>query len=177
MPRLRRPKDMTSDAAVLGYVDVAAVDSEIEIERIYERRAVQLWSYGRRMGMDASMAEQLVQEAFARLLVVTRSSRMPQNPDAWLFRVVHNLAIDEHRRARPSPVRLIQPEEQTDDRLALWQEVDRLPEKQRAAVYLRYRADLDFAGVAFVLGITESGARANVFRALARLREWMTDDE
>ena len=168
---------MTSEAAVLGYVDVAAVDSEIVIERIYERRAVQLWSYARRMGMDASMAEQLVQEAFARLLVVTRSSRMPQNPDAWLFRVVHNLAIDEHRRARPSPVRLIQPEEQTDDRLALWQEVDRLPEKQRAAVYLRYRADLDFAGVAFVLGITESGARANVFRALARLREWMTDDE
>jgi DNA-directed RNA polymerase specialized sigma24 family protein len=61
--------------------------------------------------------------------------------------------------------------------LALWQEVDRLPEKQRAAVYLRYRADLDFAGVAFVLGITESGARANVFRALARLRERMIDDE
>jgi len=177
MPRLRRPRTMASEAAAMGYVGVTAGETERAIEMIYERRAVHLWSYARRMGMDSSMAEQLVQEAFARLLLASRGPRSPENADAWLFRVVHNLAMDEHRRSRPSPVRLIQPEDRTDERLALWQEVDRLPEKQRAAVYLRYRADLDFAGVAFVLGITESGARANVFRALARLRERMTDRE
>jgi len=126
---------------------MAERDIEAAIELAYDRRASQLWSYARRLGVDGSIAEQLVQEAFARLLQVARRGSTPENVDAWLFRVVHNLAIDEHRRARPSPVRLITVEEPTDDRLALWQEVDKLPEKQRAAIYLRYRADLDFAGV------------------------------
>ena len=175
MPRLPRLRVVTGQAATLPFSTVAERDVETAVELAYDRRATQLWSYARRLGVDGSTAEQLVQEAFARLLQVARRRSTPENVDAWLFRVVHNLAIDEHRRSRPSPIRLITGDEQTDERLALWEEVDRLPEKQRAAIYLRYRADLDFAGVAFVLGITESGARANVFRALARLRERMTD--
>ena len=34
--------------------------------------------------------------------------------------------------------------------------------RQRQAVYLRYRADLDYPSIATILGISESGARANV---------------
>jgi RNA polymerase sigma factor (sigma-70 family) len=177
MPRLPRLRIVTSQAATVPFGKLAERDIESAIEFAYERRASQLWSYARRLGVDGSTAEQLVQEAFARLLQVARRGGIPDNVDAWLFRVVHNLAIDEHRRVRPSPIRVIQAEESTDDRVALWAEVDRLPEKQRAAIYLRYRADLDFAHVAFVLGITESGARANVFRALARLRERITGHE
>jgi RNA polymerase sigma-70 factor (ECF subfamily) len=177
MPRLPRLRLVIGQAATLPFGTVAERDIETAVELAYDRRATQLWSYARRLGVDGSTAEQLVQEAFARLLQVTKRGARPENIDAWLFRVVHNLAIDEHRRSRPSPVRLIRTEDETDERLALWEEVDKLPEKQRAAIYLRYRADLDFAGVAFVLGITESGARANVFRALARLRERMTEHE
>ena len=176
MPRLPRLRPVTSQAATLPFSDLAARDIENAIELAYDRRARQLWSYARRLGMQPSVAEQLVQEAFVRLLQHGRRKGLPEMVDAWLFRVVHNLAIDEHRRSRPLPVLVVETTEHNDERLALWQAVDRLPEKQRAAIYLRYRADFDFATVASILGITESGARANVFRALQRLREWMTDE-
>jgi RNA polymerase sigma factor (sigma-70 family) len=61
--------------------------------------------------------------------------------------------------------------EERMQRIAVWAAVDRLPTRQRAAIYLRYRADLDFSTIAHILGISESGARGDCFRALVSLRE------
>lgn len=146
------------------------------VEEAYRRRARQLWDYARRLGLDAGRSEEVAQEAFVRLLALRPLSR-PQAADAWLFRTVHNLAVDQHRRlARTTAseiTRLAELAPASDERLAVWEQVDRLPERQRAAIYLRYRADFEFSTIAEILGISQSGARANVFRALARLREWM----
>jgi len=46
---------------------------------------------------DAANAEDIVQEAFLRLLT---ESPLPDSPKAWLYRVVRNLAIDQIRRAK-----------------------------------------------------------------------------
>jgi RNA polymerase sigma-70 factor (ECF subfamily) len=144
-------------------------------ERCYRERATQLYGYGRRLGLDRAAAEEVVQEAFVRLL---REHVVPPEPEAWLFRVLHNLTMDRYRQAarrlRAVPVETAIAEADVEA-AAVWEEVDRLPERQRASVYLRYRADLDFATIARVLDISESGARANVFRALERLREWMVE--
>jgi RNA polymerase sigma-70 factor (ECF subfamily) len=150
---------------------------ESAVEQVYARRARQLWDYARRLGLDAGRSEEVAQEAFTRLLCLESGDR-PRDPDAWLFRVAHNLAVDAHRRSRRWQLRPVQDPADTPDlveRLAVWQAVERLPERQRAAVYLRFRADFDYATIARILDISESGARANVFRALARLREWMED--
>lgn len=147
------------------------------VERAYERRATQIWEYGRRLGLDPAQAEEVAQETFARLLGL-QASRRPTNVDAWLFRVAHNLAMDSHRRGRRivvAEIELVSQDPDNAQRLALWSQVDRLPERQRAAIYLRYRADLDFAAIATVLQISESGARANVFRGIARLRTWIEE--
>ena len=143
------------------------------IELIYERRARQLWSFGRRLGLDGETAEDVMQEAFMRLI----SHRTPavSNTDAWLFRVVHNLAVDHLRRtprtddaAMAAAAR--HPSTLVDDRIALWGLVDGLPQRQRAIIYLRYRVDLEFRVIANILGITEGGARSNCARALESLR-------
>lgn len=150
---------------------------EAAVGQVYARRARQLWDYARRLGLDAGRSEEVAQEAFARLLGLKLRDR-PQDPDAWLFRVAHNLAVDVHRGSRGGQLRPVQdPPDAPDEveRLAVWQAVERLPERQRAAVYLRFRSDFDYTTIARILGISESGARANVFRALARLREWMED--
>ena len=150
----------------------------IEALRVtYDRRGRQLWEYGRRLGLDPATAEEAMQEVFARVLRLPRGHR-PDNLDAWLFRSLHNYSMDQHRRTRLVRVTDInEPVPGADDagRLALWAEVDRLPLRQRQAVYLRYRADLDFQAIADTLGISESGARANVYRAMSQLRERMGD--
>nr|MBA2632899.1 sigma-70 family RNA polymerase sigma factor [Chloroflexota bacterium] len=136
--------------------------------------------YGHRLGLDLTQSEDVAQEAFARLLRL-RLGQRPDHPPGWLFRVVRNLAVDSHRRQRRVVVRDIGPassEASTPDaseRVWVWDAVDRLPERQREAVYLRYRAGLDYATIATILGITESGARANAFKGIEALREAMEE--
>ena len=61
------------------------------------------------------------------------------------------------------------------DRIAVWAEVARLPERQRHVLYLRYRADLSFEEIASVMGITASAARSHATQATATLRQRLGD--
>lgn len=47
---------------------------------------------------DPAAAEDLMQEAFVRLLVELRGGRTPNDPGAWLHRVGYNLAMSRGRR-------------------------------------------------------------------------------
>ena len=166
---------MTSEPRAAGLAAAAPVEAPFAVAAAYQRRAGQLWSFARRLRLDAEAAEDVMQKLFARAVALAPGS--VNELDAWLFRVVHNLAVDSHRRAaRAGAVREVAPPILggiSDDRLVLWQAVDRLPPRQRAVIYLRFRADLEFASIAAILGITDGGARANCSRALDRLREWM----
>jgi len=53
----------------------------------------------------------------------------------------------------------------------LWAQVAALPEKQRAAVALRFLADSSYAEIGTVMDTSEEAARRNVFEALKRLRK------
>lgn len=96
---------------------------------------------------------------------------------AWLFTIARNKAIDEDRRQARQPLPDGEPEawpsaesvKQLDD--PIWDEVRDLPEKQRVAVTLRFRADLTHREVSTVMGISEAAARRNVFEGLKKLRE------
>ena len=57
------------------------------------------------------------------------------------------------------------------DRVAVWAAVDRLPPRQRAVLYLRYRADLSYEQISNVMGITSNGARNDASAATASLRK------
>ena len=101
------------------------------------------------------------------------------NLRGWLFTIAHHKAVDGHRaRARrpvpaaalPEPA--VAPVEIEDPKL--WAAVRRLPEKQRAAVVLRFVADLPYARIAAITGGTEAAARQNVRAGLIRLREEWT---
>ena len=168
---------MTGEASLsVDGAEILAVTAEA-IEAAYSRRARQLWSFARRLGLDAASAEDVMQEAFLRAALQPQGSIV--DLDAWLFRVVHNLSVDHTRRHVP-PIQMAESEvpsevSSSDELLSLWQQVDLLPERQRLVIYLRFRADLDFQTIARVLGISEGGARANGARGLDSLRRWTTE--
>ncbi len=60
--------------------------------------------------------------------------------------------------------------------IAVWDAVERLPERQRLAIYLRYRADLPFEEIGAILGIAAASARSHVSRALDTLRGRLSDE-
>jgi RNA polymerase sigma factor (sigma-70 family) len=105
------------------------------------------------------------------------------NVRAWLFTIARNKATDSHRARgrRPIPVEDVPERAATGDAAAasngigidpqLWGLVRDLPPKQRAAVALRFVADLSHSEVGLALGTTEEAARRNLHEALKKLRE------
>lgn len=121
-------------------------------------------------------AEDCFQETFLAALRGYPELKEAGNLRGWILTIAHRKALDAHRSRsrRAVPVAVVpdgsgpQPPDRDDD---LWEAVRRLPTKQRAAVLLRYAADLPYREVARAAGGTEEAARRNVSDGLKTLRE------
>jgi RNA polymerase sigma-70 factor (ECF subfamily) len=84
--------------------EAAAGERAEELERLvtqlFEELGRPVLRYIRGFVRDGAVARELTQEVFVRLCVELRAGRGVTDARAWLFRVAHNLAIDEQRRLR-----------------------------------------------------------------------------
>jgi RNA polymerase sigma-70 factor (ECF subfamily) len=64
-----------------------------------------LYAFAWRLAHDGQVADDLVQETFARCLGTGRSLPAGSNLKAWLFRILRNAFIDQRRREARNPVR------------------------------------------------------------------------
>jgi RNA polymerase sigma-70 factor (ECF subfamily) len=133
-------------------------------------RTLYAFTAGRR-----GIAEEATAEAFAR--AVAHSKRI-RDPLAWIYRTAFRVAAAELKHERREP-----PEPETaraDDSPGLVRLVDALRElspNQRAAVVLRYEADLPVDEVAKRMGINAATVRVHLHRGRARLREILGAEE
>jgi RNA polymerase sigma factor (sigma-70 family) len=128
--------------------------------------------------VGASDADDALQDT---LLAALRNYPPARDGDlrAWLFTIAHRKALDLHRARARRPVAVAAvPEvattdpERADD--GLWGRVAALPDRQRAAVLLRFVGDLPHRDVAAAMGTTEQAARRALSDGVARLREELT---
>ena len=151
----------------------------------YERRGRELFGLARRLGASEEQAADVLQEVHLRLWQVLHDGTAIADVDAWTFRVAYRLVMDQHRlgkRVQALVGRLtagrVEPVTQhVDDGLSLWPLVDRLPERERVTLYLRYRADLSYEQIGGVMGITPASARTYGSRGVERLRALVGDEE
>ena len=79
--------------------------SEQDLVETYRTTIGPLYAYvSRRVGGDAGLAEDLVQDTWMRAIVDWRSKGIPAEPIAWLIRVARNTLISYVRRVRPQLV-------------------------------------------------------------------------
>ena len=122
-------------------------------------------------------ADDCFQETFIAALRAYPKLRPDSNEKAWILTIAHRKALDHFnaRKRRPLPVEELPevPHHDTDSLAddGTWSRVRELPPKQRAAVTLRYAADLTHAEVAQALGCTEEAARRSAHEGLKKLRE------
>jgi RNA polymerase sigma factor (sigma-70 family) len=105
---------------------------------------------------------------------------------AWLFRIAGRKAIDMHRaRARRALLSDDLPEQPVTDPAPgegddLFEQVRRLPDKQRSAVFLRCVLGTPYRELARALECSEPAARRSVHEGLAKLRKgahlWTTSN-
>ncbi len=119
------------------------------------------------VGSDA-VAEELVQDAF---VAVHRRWASVTNPGGYLRTSVVNACRSYQRRAALERRRRPQPAEpahlEADE---LWDALERLPAKQRAAIVLRYYQDASETDIAADLGVRPATVRSLVHRGLKKLR-------
>jgi RNA polymerase sigma-70 factor (sigma-E family) len=123
-------------------------------------------------------AQDIVQTVLERALRRWDTISNLQYPDAYVRRMVVNEFISLHRRMSrvlltdraPELPAVADHAGQISDRAALIGALHKLPNRQRAAIALRYWNGLSDAQIADQLGCSESTARGYIFRGLRRLK-------
>jgi RNA polymerase sigma-70 factor, ECF subfamily len=104
--------------------------------------------------------------------------RDPARRNQWLATIVRNEAFRQRARVRPDPTAVIESSEGVEDaqvvatveRADLRAALDRLNDRDRELLEMRYQEDLTQAEIAEKLGIPENTAKVRLHRARNRLR-------
>jgi RNA polymerase sigma-70 factor (ECF subfamily) len=161
---------------------------------LYDLHYCQILNYLYRQTLDVHVAEELTSNTFFKALRGLQAYRDQGSFRAWLYRIATNELRMYWRREkkfrilrRHSPLELvcstqcdgsaIEDDEETLVGFAqLKSALDRLPERYRTAIDLRYFEKMPYAEVAEVLGKPTGTVRSLVHRGLGRLRRLMQDN-
>jgi RNA polymerase sigma-70 factor (ECF subfamily) len=77
-----------------------AATAEAFVRVAFESYHQELYGFLRRTARDDAVAQDLLQEAFLRLMREAAAGHPPEQTRAWLYRVATNLAISRARRGR-----------------------------------------------------------------------------
>ncbi|MBB6566016.1 SigE family RNA polymerase sigma factor [Kribbella sandramycini] len=166
--------------ATMGGDEMVTYD---ELVRASEQRLLRL---GLMLSGNRHSAEDLVQTVLARAHRRWDKIRGLEHPEAYLRTMVVNEFLSWRRILKNRELPLAEPierpsEEDIGSRQALkdatWQLLTRLPRQQRAVLVLRYYEDLSDDEIATVLGVVSGTVRSNAARALASLRDHLSQED
>ena len=156
------------------------------LAELYERHAPAAGRLAYLLTGSHEQAEDLVQEAFVRVVGRFGHLRMPDAFPAYLRTTIVNLHTSGLRRRRLERAylereagRRVQTASPPDvgNRQALWAALQRLPARQRAVVVLRYYEDLSEAETAHAMRCSVAAVKSMTARAMQTLRERVGSDE
>ena len=148
---------------------------------------------------DADAADTLTQECFLRAYRHRNSFRGECSIETWLLRIAVNLVRDHSKNRRlsfwrklvgleengaslherlatsqPSAERVLLAREELD---AVWTAAGALSQQQRAVFLLRFAEEMSLADIADVLGLKVGSVKAQLSRALGKVRGALKKDE
>jgi RNA polymerase sigma-70 factor (sigma-E family) len=155
-----------------------------EFEEFFRAQHPRLVAIALALSGDVEAARDAAQEALLRAFRDWPRVVALDLPSAWVRRVVVNLVIDGRRRRSR--------EERTAERVhdvaarvddapmeasPTWRAVRRLPERQRAAVVLRYVDDLPVSDIATILRVTDGTVKSSLHAARRTLQEQLVEED
>ena len=139
------------------------------IEQVFAALESPLLAYARRLLGDFAQAEDIVQEAFMKLHMQFQKVLTPQ---PWLYRTVHNLAVDHQRRTNRIVLMGDGKDDETtandtadsqpmpDEQIARWEGIglvrivlETLDDRSRELIRLRFNEELSYKEIAGRTGL------------------------
>jgi RNA polymerase sigma-70 factor (ECF subfamily) len=163
--------------ARLGQGDRAALGA------LAERHQGRVLSLSYRLLGDWHRAEDVAQETFLRLRLVAGKYQPRAKFTTWLYRIVHNLSMDQRRKARSEPASLEDvpadredaaqesPVERRELAAVVQNAVGELPERQRRVIILHRYEGLSHEEIGEVTGWSKSAVESLLVRAYENLRK------
>lgn len=150
----------------------------------YDEYADALFRYCYFRVKDREKAQDLMHETFTKTWEYLRAGNEIQSLRAFLYRVAHNLSVNEVVRSQPLSLDELQetvgydpedtkassPEEDAEG-ILLMERLMELPDADRQALTLRYVEGMRVKDIADHLGESANAVSVRIHRALARLRD------
>jgi RNA polymerase sigma-70 factor (ECF subfamily) len=161
---------------------MSGAESRGSFERLLGELRPKLHRYCARMTGSTVDGEDVVQEALIKAIEALPSSGPLGHPEAWLFRIAHNAALDflRHRARRDAarsdedPAMIVDPASVTEDRQAAAASLRtfmRLPVAQRSSVILMDVLGYSLQEIGDVMESSLPAVKAALHRGRTRLRE------
>jgi RNA polymerase sigma-70 factor, ECF subfamily len=160
---------------------------------IYERYSASVLSYLYRMLGNLEDVESIAQEVFLRAYRFRATYRYPQRLSTWIFTITRNLAINQARRRKRSPVRNVTElnldgievsgqashvaaDAQKKEEIArVLTALDGLPSDQREVIVMGIFQDLSYAEMEDIIGAKAVTLRSRMFHGLKKLGRMLND--
>ena len=165
--------------------DTAVPDTTLQMDEetfrgFYLRTSGMLWAYLARATGDRAAADDLLQEAYYRLLRTGTTFESEDHRRNYLFRVATNLIRDRYRRPRVDAAQLSENSEgeipaagdlarQTQQRTDLQRAMAQLTRRERELVWLAYGQGSSHQEIAGTLGLKTGSIKPLLFRAKRKL--------
>ncbi len=175
-------------AASQARADAGDIGSSRSFSALYERHAPSAVRLAYMLTGERELAEDLVQDAFVKVLGRFDDLRHPDAFEAYLRRTIINLTHSTFRRRRLERAHAARERQQVATTSTtwepdlvgqdeLWLRLQRLAPRQRAALVLRYYFDLPERDTAEALGCSLSSTKSLVSRGLGALRDQHEEPE
>lgn len=145
---------------------------------IYKYMNRQIYAVAYSVLRDFSLADDVVQETYIKILEKAFSYRKGTNARAWVLSVARNIAIDMFRRRRfeGSEDNLSEQSIRFDESavvssMEVKNALDTLDDEERQIITLKIYAGLKHREIASLLGITEEASKKKYQRAAVKLRD------
>ena len=162
---------------------------KVSFDELYQQYYERVLAYMRFRTGSTDAAEDLVAQVFERAVSHLDDLQSPGAVGAWLFRIARNCAADYFRRYRVTVSldtlvdgnhpRECSPEEELvarEERMLLLTQLNRLSEREREVIGLKFVACLQNREIARVLHMPEGTVGSLLHRALSRLRDALHDE-